>query len=143
MHLDIKGPLPESVDHKIYVVEFVDAYSNYAVTYNMKSKGEAVLYLRTLIATVQERTKYRISILRCDQPPEFYSAEMDRILADNYIVLEFSAVYTKQQNGVAERYWRTVYNSARCLLHEAALPPTGHLHSTMPCIVATATTTCV
>ena len=35
---------------------------------------------------------------------------------------KYTAPYTPQQNGVAERKWRTMFNVARCMLHDAKLP---------------------
>ena len=43
-------------------------------------------------------------------------------MINNKIKQEFSAPYSRHQNGTAERNWRSLMEMARCLLLDAQLP---------------------
>ena len=60
--------------------------------------------------------------LRCDNEAIYKEAKLQAWCAEHSIKLEYSAPYTPQQNGVAERAWRTLSNGTISLLSDSGLP---------------------
>src|SRR3954467_13400215 len=56
--------------------------------------------------------------IRSDNGTEFKNYTMDEFLSDEGIKHQYSAAYTPQQNGVAERNNRTLIEMARTMLDE-------------------------
>ena len=65
-----------------------------------------------------------IKTLRSDGGGEFIGREFQNILIENKINHQTSAPYSPHQNGTAERAWRSLYGTARCLLISSGLSKT-------------------
>ena len=59
--------------------------------------------------------------LGSDEGTEFTSNAFTTLLVENKIKHEMSAPYSPHQNGTVERYWRSLFEMARCLLIESGL----------------------
>lgn len=59
--------------------------------------------------------------IRTDNGTEFVGEKFEAICKSFGILHQTSAVYTPQQNGVAERYNRTIVERAKCMLFDAYL----------------------
>lgn len=70
---------------------------------------------------VENQTRNRIKILRTDNGGEFCSSEMESYLKQTGILHQKINPNTAEQNGLSERFNRTVVERARCLLFEADL----------------------
>lgn len=73
-------------------------------------------------AKVETQTANRIATLRSDQGGEYLSHQFSDFLRVNGIQHQLTARYTPQQNWCAERYNRTVCESARAMIIEADVP---------------------
>lgn len=71
---------------------------------------------------VENQMEKKIKILRTDNGTEYTSEKFKKFLSSNGIQHQLTCPYTAQQNGVSERYNRTITERARCLLHDASLP---------------------
>lgn len=60
-------------------------------------------------------------VFRSDQGGEYNSAELVKFLQQEGIQQQFTAAYTSQQNGVAERKNRSLVEMARCMIIESGL----------------------
>ena len=67
-------------------------------------------------------TGKKVKKLRCDNGREFINSEMNKIINKKGIILDPFPPYTHELNGTAERYNRSIMNSARCLLQDSNLP---------------------
>ena len=69
-------------------------------------------------------TGKKVKKLRCDTiiRREFINREMNKIINKKDIILDPCPSYTHELNGTAERYNRSIMNSARCLLQDSNLP---------------------
>ena len=67
-------------------------------------------------------TGRRLKVVRTDQGSEFRNEKWAEFCAAEGITHEFTAPYTHQQVGVAERGHRTILERARCMLKDAGLP---------------------
>lgn len=141
VHTDVAGPMrvPSAVHGHFYVINFVDDYSQHTKIYMMKNKSEALNKFKQYIADVgppqtlsagittnnQHENKAipnsKVKSLRSDNGGEYTSKLFERFCSENQIKREFTIARTPEQNGVAERTWRTLFDMARTMLKEANL----------------------
>lgn len=117
IHSDLYGPIKTpSFNGEIWAIVFVDDFSRFTVTYPMKAKSEAESKLSKFIEQVGIPQK-----IRSDNGGEFLG-QFSQVCSKHNIRREFSAPYTPEQNGRAERSWGILIKIARSLLAEASLP---------------------
>lgn len=122
IHSDVCGPMQKpSLKGSLYFVTFRDDFTGYGVINFMKKKSELFQHLKNFSARVRAEVGDQITTLRSDNGGEYTSAELQSWLAENGIHHETSAPRTPEQNGVAERYNRTILESAKSMLHFSGL----------------------
>ncbi len=72
-------------------------------------------------ALVENQTCMKIKTLRFDNGGEFVPKKFDNLLHECGIQRQISALYTPQENGVAERANRTIMECARNMIHARGL----------------------
>lgn len=118
---DVAGPIePQSIDGDNYVIAFVDDYSGMVFHYFMKNKSGATEALQKFICDVSSVGK--IKTIRSDNGGEYVADTFNKVMRDQGIKHEYTAPHTPQQCGVAERSWRSTFNTARCMLADSGLP---------------------
>ncbi|GJW69891.1 putative ribonuclease H-like domain-containing protein [Tanacetum coccineum] len=65
-----------------------------------------------------------VKVIRCDNGTKFKSKEMNQFCERKGIKREFSVAKTPQQNGIAKRKNRTLFEAARTMLADSKLPTT-------------------
>ena len=105
----------------IYAIHFTDYYTRYSRVYFMQKKSEALDKFKLFIKEVCDPCKLKIKRLRTDNDSVYVSAEFKLFTSGAGIEQEQSSPYCHEQNGIAERYWRTVQTMAHCLLETAQL----------------------
>ncbi|KAI3743509.1 hypothetical protein L1987_61219 [Smallanthus sonchifolius] len=88
------------------------------------TKDETADILQYLILSLESLCKLKVRRIRSDNGTEFKNNLMELFCLKKGIRHEFSAPYTPQQNGVAERKNRTLIETARTMLSDAKLPVT-------------------
>ena len=122
IHTDICGPMKtQSHSGCRFFIKFIDDYSRKGHVYFLKAKNEAFEKFQDFKALVENETGRRIKILCSDRGGEYIGREFDRFLRQNGIRHQLTAPYSPQQNGIAERYNRTIVEIARTMLHAANL----------------------
>lgn len=117
---DVCGPLnPYSHNGKRYFISFIDQYSHFAVTYFMQHKNEAFQKFKEYVAMVENQFKTLPERVRCDNGGEYISHDMKNFCTQKGIKIEYTIPRTPEQNGVAERFNRTILDKARCLIFQA------------------------
>ena len=118
VHSDVLGPVnPSSINGFRYAVTFVDDFSRYANVKFLRYKSEVLEMFKEYIA------EHGVpQILRSDNGTEYTSKDFRRLCVENKIKQEFTVPETPEQNGLAERFNRTVVEMARCMLIESGLP---------------------
>ena len=117
VHSDVQGPFDKSaVDGDRWAINFVDDHTRFTVVYTMKSKDEALKYFKHYCA--QYGTP---RCLRSDNGGEYTSHSFETFCLDKGIRQDLTVPHTPEQNGVAERSWRTLDEMARCMRHHANL----------------------
>ena len=129
---DVCGPItPVAIDGFQYVVTFVDTYSGFIFPYFCKVKSDVTKCLEKFLADVSPVGKVKslhdisdvdVKQLRSDNGGEYMGNEFKQVLVKNGIKHEQSAPYSPHQNGIAERQWRTLFSTVRCLLIGSGLP---------------------
>ena len=109
IHADVNEP-HKTVGYRgeKYFLVLVNDYSKAAKVYTMKGKDEVNL--------VENLTEKRIKRLRCDNGREFLNKDIYNFTKTKGIYIEPCPPYVHKLNGTAERYNRSVMDTARCLL---------------------------
>lgn len=125
IHSDLVGPMETlSIGKAKYIMTFIDDHSKKAFVYFLKYKSEAYDKFVEFKNYVETQTERKIKILRTDNGTEYINHQFDRSFKLAGIEHQLTAPYTPQQNGVAERFNRTMIERAKCLLFDAKLPKT-------------------
>ena len=118
VHTDINGPIkPCSHGGSRYFITFTDDHTRRVWVYFMKQKGEALEKFKEFKAEAENHLGMRIKFLRFDNGGEYISHAFKEFCKNNGIRQHFTAPYSPQQNGVAERLNRTLMEMARCMIH--------------------------
>ena len=151
---DVHGPVKvPGIRGETYWVLFIDDYSRLVAVYLMKKKSEVFDKFRQYKAWAEnqmnskalswddESIRRTIKALRDDKGGEYVSAQMTQFCIDHGIEREHTIRDTPQQNGVAERFNRTLGEGIVTLLTESKLPPSAwsyavaafvHVHNRTP-----------
>ena len=130
VHIDLAGPVePEDTNGMKYSLVYVDSLANITSVYFTKQKSNAVQAFKQHRADISPYGK--VKTVKSDQGGEFISKEFSSLLVENKIKHEKTAPYSPQQNGKAERTWRSLFETSRCLLLQSGLPKTLWTYATM------------
>ena len=122
VHSDVCGPMPtKSIGGSRYFVTFVDDYSRCCSVYFMENKSEVFSKFKEFELITTNACGCSIGTLQTDNGGEYLSKEFDIYLQSRGIHHELSAPYSPAQNGVAERFNRTLMESARTMMAQAGL----------------------
>lgn len=123
IHSDVCGMMPiASHQGSKYFVTFIDDFSRRARVYFIKNKSEVLSCFKHFVSISENQTGKQIKILRTDNGTEYKNTEFSNFLVKKGIQHQLTNIYTPQQNGVAERYNRTLLDLARSMLADAGMP---------------------
>jgi len=118
VHSDIAGPItPAGRGGYRYILTFIDEYTRYAAIYLLKGKSanEVNRCLKEFITKAERQNGNKMLILRTDGGSEYKDLVRDQLKTLG-IIHEITNPYTPHQNGLAERYNRTVFEAVRAML---------------------------
>jgi len=122
VHSDVCEPMPtESIGGSRYFATFIDDYSKCCTVYFMKNKSGVFNKFKEFELITTNECDCSIGTLRTDNGGEHLSKEFESYLQSRGIHHELSAPYSPAQNGVAERFNRTLMESARAMMAQAGL----------------------
>lgn len=112
-----------SLNGSLYFLTFRDDFTGYGFIRFLKKKSEASRHIQDLVTMFETDTGGRscIIILRSDNGGEYMSKELIQWISSKGIVHQTSTAKTPEQNGVAERYNRTILESAKSMLYSSTL----------------------
>ena len=123
IHSDLMGPLkPQTLQGKSYVLTFIDDCSRRSWIYLLKSKDETLEKFKIWKNMVENGTDRRMKVLRTDNGGEFVSKSFKDYLQEQGIEHQTTVPRSPQQNGLAERFNRTIIEMTRSMIHGAGLP---------------------
>ena len=115
---DVVGLItPSSVDGFRYFSTFIDDYSSHAYVKFMQHKNQVLQKFKDYLAEIDAPR-----ILRSDNGTEYTNENFNQFCTNYKIKEEYTVPETPEQNGVTERYNRTVVETAQDLLIESKLP---------------------
>lgn len=128
LHTDVLGPIEEpTLLGSKYAILFTDDKTRWRMVYLMKHKSESLdrlkQYAEDMKALMVGRQVKALSGLRSDNGSEYTGADFRRWCKEHGVLQTFSGPYAPQQDGVAERSWRTVTEMASCMMVESGLEP--------------------
>src|SRR5271170_468109 len=125
VHSDIIGPIRiPSINKSRYILTFIEHRSRYPKCYFTKTKDASTIlgHFKEYKAWAENITERKIKILRTDGGGEYLNVEMRAYLKEHGIEHQHTVPYTPQQNGIAERFNRTLIERTRAILHSQKLP---------------------
>ena len=122
IHSDLAGPMqPRSLQGSSYIATFIDDYSRHGVVYYLKTKDQCAAAFKKFLAWAENQTSDKLLALHSDRGGEYLSGAIRSILDQKGIEHKLTMPHTPQQNGVAERWNRTLLDKARAMMHAAGL----------------------
>ena len=109
LQMDLFGSVTyKSIGGNKYGVVIVDDLSRFTWVFFVHDKGEVKYVLKTFMGRAQNQYDVKIKKIICVNRTEFRNTQVEEFLDEEGIKHEFSAPYSPQQNGVAERKNRTL-----------------------------------
>ncbi|KAG8930012.1 hypothetical protein FRC01_003405 [Tulasnella sp. 417] len=127
IHSELMGPMQtESLGHSLYTLSFLDDYSELGKMYFLPNKeGSTVLkYLTDYVEWAENHTGEKVKTIRTDGGKEYVNRECQAYLSSKGITHQVTNPKTPEENGRAERYNRTIMETARAMRLDSGLPPT-------------------
>ena len=123
IHADVCGPMhvPTPSGARFFVL-FTDDFSGWRHVCFLKHKSEVPEFFKDYVSLLRSETGNLVHTLRSDNGGEFISSAFKLWLSDRSIRFESSAPHTPEQNGVAERANRTIFEAGRSLLYAKHVP---------------------
>jgi Integrase core domain/GAG-pre-integrase domain len=125
VYIDVWGPsqVASPGGHR-YFLSIDDGGSSWSQPYFMSDKtaDNTLLAFQDFHRQAERLTGRKLKHVRMDNGGEFANAKWEDYFRRHGILHEFTAPYTPEQNGVAERSHRTLVEHARCMLKDAGLP---------------------
>lgn len=119
IHSDLMGQMEvASFGRAKFVLTFIDDFSRKTFVYFLKTKDETFELFQQFKELVEKQTGNKIKRIRTDNGGEYISASFEKYCKKNGITHEKTTPYTPEQNGIAERMNRTLFERAKCLLFD-------------------------
>ncbi|KAJ5473962.1 hypothetical protein N7475_003528 [Penicillium sp. IBT 31633x] len=123
LHIDVAGPFDEGLDGSRYWLTIVDDFTRWIEIIPIPRRQEFVIESLRFFLDHNERPERKCKRIRLDRIPEQVGEEMKFTLFSRAIQAEVTGVDQHQQNGVAERAHKTIYDRVEPTLAHARLPP--------------------
>ena len=123
VYTDIYGLItPEIYDKKRYFISFIDDKTRYATIYLIRTREETFSIFSKWLNIEENQENTLLKRLHSDNAKEYKSGDFIDLFNAKGIKSTFTAPYTPEQNGIAERFNRTIVSKIRALLYTAKLP---------------------
>nr|GEW15336.1 integrase, catalytic region, zinc finger, CCHC-type, peptidase aspartic, catalytic [Tanacetum cinerariifolium] len=117
LHMDLCGPMRvQTINGKKYILVIVDDYSRFTWVKFLRSKYETSDVVIKFITKIQVGLNKTVRYVRTDNGTEFVNHTMTEYYERIGIFHQKSVPRTPQQNGVVERWNRTLVEAARTML---------------------------
>jgi transposase InsO family protein len=117
---DVKGPIDKDCFGNQYFVTFVCDVTRFCLVYPIKRKSEVILQFKRFLEWVR-RQGFSVRHLNTDGGGEYTSNAFESLCEKLAITHQKTCPGTSGQNGVSERFNRTLWEAVNCVLHESAL----------------------
>ncbi|KNZ56357.1 hypothetical protein VP01_2422g1 [Puccinia sorghi] len=122
IHLDLIGPIwPASNSGHRYILTLVDSCTRFCAAIPIKAKSDVMTTLPFLFDVEAKRFGYHPTTIHSDRGSEFINSSLKEYCENHLIKQRTSDAYTPQQNGLAERFNRTILESMRTILEDSGV----------------------
>ncbi|KDR75264.1 hypothetical protein GALMADRAFT_24757, partial [Galerina marginata CBS 339.88] len=122
-HSDVWGPAREtSIQGSKYYISFTDDAVRRCTVLFMKKKSEAYEKVKEYMTWIEKKFGFTPKLVRVDNGTEYINQKTKDWCAEKGIEIQTTAPYSPSQNGVAERFNRTLMEMARSMLIGRNLP---------------------
>lgn len=123
VHVDLWGPhYPPSLSGKTYAAILLDANTRKSWVAYLRSKDEFVDVFQVWLPVVEKQCSKSMKVLRADGGGKFISAKLKDFCDKRGITIKYAAPYMHEENGIAERGWKTIVTMKDSLLVDSGLP---------------------
>jgi transposase InsO family protein len=123
VHADLHGPLrtPSKGKGARFVLSLIDDFTRRLWLFSLKAKSDAAECINAWIQRVEVESGHKLYKFRTDRGGEFTGKDLEKLLNSMGVTHQTTAPYTWQQNGVVERWHRTMKEGVRVVLEESGL----------------------
>src|SRR5277367_3591051 len=122
-HTDVWGPSSiQALNGARYNVVIVDDNSRHLTSKQIKTKADTSIRLQNYLTYIEQQFGFKPKSVWFDQGKEFLNKKFIEWCADKGIKIETTAPYSPSQNGVAERFNRTIVELARAMIIARDVP---------------------
>jgi GAG-pre-integrase domain/Integrase core domain len=119
IHSDVCGPILPSLGGHKYFVSFIDEKSRSGTLALLSKKGNVKEAFKAFKTRFEKENDTVIKRMHSDRGGEYKS--LREYLNEEGIILEMTAAYCPESNGIAERFNRSILDKARSMLSHAKL----------------------
>ena len=120
---DVWGPARvTSIGEWRYYITFIDDAKRHCTILFLKQKSDASLRIKSHVAKVKRRFGKGPRWMRFDNGSELVNEEVRKFADEEGITIETTAPYSPSQNGIAERFNRSIMELVRAMLIAKNLP---------------------
>ena len=122
VHSDVIGPIePSSRSGFKYWVNYRDDNTGMCWGSPIKAKSDVFENFKTWLARVENESGEKLKVFRSDNGGEYLSREFKDLFKEKGITHQTSNSFTPQQNGVSERWNRTLVESMRSSMYHSGV----------------------
>jgi len=122
IHSNIWGPRHVSSFDFRYFVTFIDRFSRCTWVYLMKDRSELLSIFTSFLHEIKNQFGRVIKILRSDNAKEYFLSALSAVLSSHGSLHQSTCPHTPQENGIAKRKSRHLFETAHTLLLRAHIP---------------------
>ena len=142
---DVMGPFEVASNSGMkYAATFIVKDTRYVSVYPMRNKSEVVEKFQEFFKMITAKSDIVIKRIRSDNGGEYKNKKMKAVCEKLKIAQEFTVPYNPEQNGLAERFNRTLVEMVRCMLKDSgmdkkywaeAMKTAAYVRNSLPCDV--------
>jgi len=121
IHMDLIGPIQESVHGNKYILTILDDYSRYGWTLFLQNKSDTFNTFHNWYLKIKNLLNLSIKYIKSDNGTEFTNYHFNNFCDFNGITHLFSIPHNPQQNGKIERFNETLITASKSILNESKL----------------------
>ena len=110
-----------SITKARYLATFIDDHSKLSHVVPLKQKSEVAGAVKATIRMLENQSGKRLKAVRTNNGTEYVNSELEAYFSSKGVLHNTTAPYTPEQNGVAERFNRTLMERVRAMLLDAQL----------------------
>ena len=120
---DLCGPMrTQSLSCKLYIATIIDVASRFIFVFFLKLKSDFIGVLEAWLEFIKLQTGKTPQHFHADGGSEYVNNNVKKLLEKNGVKFTTTAPYSPHQNAIAERANRTLLESARAMMFQAAAP---------------------